>query len=114
LILNNFPDLIHVCVPFNCLRKLEIQDYEEVDILFCNNNNLKELDVNGLTNLKKLHCYCNMLGILDCCDLRGLRELFEQDHYCLKEIKLILHPWLEKIDLGENEIISLELVDVKH
>jgi Leucine-rich repeat (LRR) protein len=109
LILNKFPDLIHVCVPFNCLRKLEIKDCEEIEVLFCNNNNLKELDISELTNLKKMHCYRNMLETLDCRELRGLRELFAQENYCLKEVKLKLHPWLEQIDLAENELISLDI-----
>jgi hypothetical protein len=47
LILNKFPDLIHVYVPFNRLRKLEIKDCEEIEVFFCNNNNLKELDISG-------------------------------------------------------------------
>jgi hypothetical protein len=109
LILNKFPDLIHVHVPFNRLRKLEIKDYEEIEALFCNNNNLKELDISELTNLKKMHCYRNMLETLDCRELRSLRELFAQENYCLKEVKLKLHPWLEQIDLAENVLISLDI-----
>jgi Leucine-rich repeat (LRR) protein len=109
LILNRFPGLIHVYVPFNRLRKLEIKDCEEIEVLFCNNNNLKELDVSELTNLKKMYCYRNTLETLDCRELRGLRELYAQENYCLKEVKLKLHPWLEQIDLVENELISLDI-----
>jgi Leucine-rich repeat (LRR) protein len=87
LILNNFPGLIYIYVPFNCLRKLEIKDCEEIEILFCNNNNLKELDINELTNLKKIYCYRNMLETLDCRELRGLREFFATRKLLLKRSK---------------------------
>jgi Leucine-rich repeat (LRR) protein len=56
-----------------------------------------------------MHCYRNMLESLDCRELRSLRELFAQENYCLKEAKLKLHPWLEQIDLAENELIPLDI-----
>jgi hypothetical protein len=34
VILNKFSDLIHIYVPFNYLRKLEIKDCKEIEILF--------------------------------------------------------------------------------
>jgi Leucine-rich repeat (LRR) protein len=109
LILNKFPDLIYVYIPFNHLRDLEIKDSEEIEVLFYNNNNLKELDISELTNLNQMHCYRNMLEPLDCHELRSLRELFAQENYCLKVVMLKLYPWLEQIDLAENVLISLDI-----
>jgi Leucine-rich repeat (LRR) protein len=60
-----------------------------------------------------MHCYRNMQETLDCRELRSLRELFTQENYCLKEAKLKLYPWLEQIDLAENELISLDISKCK-
>jgi Leucine-rich repeat (LRR) protein len=54
-----------------------------------------------------------MLETLDCHELRRLRELFTRENYCLKEAKLKLYPWLEQIDLAENELISLDISKCK-
>lgn len=70
-----FTGLTDLYCDSNQLTELDLTGLTSLKTLNCRNNDLTELDVNGLTNLMTLRCYENQLAELDVTTLSNLNKL---------------------------------------
>ena len=83
----------------------------ELRILFCSNNNLKDLDVSGFGNLEVLNCSNNSIGDLDISNNLKLKEIYCNSNK-LKNLTtaIVNNTSLKKIYCDNNQLSSL-LID---
>jgi len=85
-----------------------IDNFPNVVLLKCNGNNLTELDVSGLKNLKTLYCNNNSLVALNVIGLENLTTLYCQSNE-LEELNLISCTALKNLNCQMNMLYELDL-----
>lgn len=85
-----------------------IEFFKNVWLLYCNNNQLEELDVSHNTKLRQLQCGNNKLTSLDVSQLPELIELRIQDNK-IASIDVSHNPELQFLNVIGNGINSLDL-----
>ncbi len=85
-----------------------IEYFTELEELYCNNNNLSNLNVTNFTKLRILHCEDNNLAYLNLNSNTQLRELYCQNNK-LTSLNLEKNQILMELNCRDNKIKSLEL-----
>ena len=103
-----FPKLKELYCNENELTELDLSVLPALQTLECRENQLTELDVSVLPNLIRLRCDQNQLTTLDLSKNPYLRDLVCSDNQ-LKELRVDQNPQLELLCTDENQLTSLDL-----
>ena len=95
----------------NQLTELNVQGLPALEWLYCYNNQLTELNLQKLSALQKLSCQNNQLTVLN---LQGLRavQVLECNNNQLTELNVQGLPALQQLNCRENPLTNLNLADV--
>lgn len=109
--IENFTSLETLYCENQQLTDLDVSMLSNLQVLDVSNNNLESLDVNGLTNLTTLECSNNQLQSLDISDLSNLRSL-----YCswnnLQSLTTDNHPNFTSLSCYNNDLTRLDLSSI--
>jgi uncharacterized repeat protein (TIGR01451 family) len=85
-----------------------IENFKNLAVLFCNNNQLTSLHLHGLLNLKSLHCSRNQLTLLNVQELKNLTYLScESNHLTSLEVQELIK--LSYLICDYNKLKSLNV-----
>ena len=103
------PTITEINVEYKNIANLKgIQYFTALEQLYCGNNQLTSLNVNGLTALVDIECYENQLTKLDVSGLTALKEL-ECDSNQLTSLNVSGLTALEALDCYSNQLTTLDV-----
>lgn len=103
-----FVNLQNLFCESNQLTNLDVASLSNLQNLFCSDNQLTNLNLIGLTDLQTLSCTNNQLTNLDVSTLANLQN-FNCDNNQLVSLNLTGSPNLEKLTCNENQLTSLNV-----
>jgi hypothetical protein len=101
-------DILVLYCENNQLINLDISKNEKIISLFCNKNNLTNLDVSKNIELKSLDCKNNQLKNLNISKNTKLTSLFCRENY-LTNLNVCENTVLYLLDCGYNQLTNLDL-----
>ncbi len=81
---------------------------KDVTRLLCTNNEITELILKDVPELKVLHCFSNELTHIDLSKTPKIEELYLQDN-AFKQIELVALPHLKDLNIANNQLKSISL-----
>jgi hypothetical protein len=105
--LSKFTELTDLAVQDNNIQIIEPRLNLKLVNLLCHTNDINNLVVYGLLNLRRLEFYDNNISVIDTVDLINLREIIGYQNN-LTEVNLTNSTLLEKIILFSNEITTID------
>lgn len=81
---------------------------KDVIRLLCPNNEVTELILKDVSELKVLHCFSNNLNHIDLSKAPKIEELYLQDN-AFKQIELVALPHLKDLNIANNQLKSISL-----
>ncbi|HNX13880.1 MAG TPA: hypothetical protein PK854_09135 [Oscillospiraceae bacterium] len=106
--IQNFSQVERIWCYCNNLTELNLSGMTKLSLLICSDNNLKILNLSGCTSLNTLNCEYNRLTELDLSGCTALMTL-ECSHNQLERLDLSKAKNLETLSLFLNRIASLDL-----
>jgi Leucine-rich repeat (LRR) protein len=92
----------------NQLRSLDLTGLTKIDALLCDNNMLTSIDVTGLSDLENLSCNTNQLTSLNLTGLTNIEQLSCDDNM-LTSLDVTKLPNLKDLYCDNNQLTSLDL-----
>lgn len=106
--IQSFINLLNLSCQYNQLSQLDVTGLTQLKILYCFSNQLTQLDVSGLNQLRELYCNNNQLTQLDDSGLINLRFLYcDSNQFTQLDVSdLTMLQWL---DCSFNQLIQLNI-----
>ena len=107
-----FTEIWHLDCGYNNLTTIDLSNNKKLKVIYCQHNQLKELNVSGLPLLESFHCDGNKLQSIDVSKNEQLEKFYCEDNH-LDTLNVSQNKKLEELGCGKNNLTELDVRENK-